>query len=162
MMTKNSLSPSTLGLALILCAWATPARADSARVSAVWAREETYWRDVKNGDAEHYETLWHEQFVGWPCGQDHPLRKASIGDWVRKVRDGHIAVAVNLTHEGAQEFGDIVVVHYSFTRVDTFPDGHVKGKGERRKITHTWMKVGDDWVIIGGMCGELAIKVAAK
>lgn len=151
-----------LAMGVTLCAWEAPARADSARVAAVWTREDEYWRDVRTGDAEHYETLWHEQFIGWPCGQDHPLRKTGIGDWVRKVRDQHIAVAVELTREGAQEFGDTVVVHYSFTRVDTYPDAHVEGRGERRKITHTWMKVGDDWRIIGGMCGELAPKPALK
>ena len=62
----------------------------------------------------------------------------------------------NLTREGAQDFGDVVVVHYSFTRVDTYPDGKVEGLGVVRKITHTWMKVGPDWLIIGGMCGDLS------
>jgi hypothetical protein len=46
-------------------------------------------------------------------------------------------------------------VHYRFTRVDTYPDGRVQGKGKESKITNTWMKVGDAWLIIGGMCGAL-------
>ena len=45
-------------------------------------------------------------------------------------------------------------------KVDTYPDGHVEGRGKHRKITHTWMKVGDAWQIIGGMCGEIAAKPA--
>ena len=35
-------------------------------------------------------------------------------------------------------------------------DGHVEGLGRHYKITHTWMKVGDTWQIIGGMCGDLS------
>ena len=83
------------------------------------------------------------------------MRKPSIGAWVQQVREKHIKVAAELTREGAQDFGSIVVVHYRFTRVDTYPDGHVEGKDEASKITHTWMKVGDTWLIIGGMCGSL-------
>jgi hypothetical protein len=128
---------------------------ESGSVSQVWAREADYWRFVKDGDVESYVALWHDRFIGWPCGQDHPKRKASIGDWVRKVRDDRIQVDAKLTREGAEDFGNVVVVHYRFTRVDTYPSGKVEGKGKESKITHTWMKVGDRWLIIGGMCGTL-------
>lgn len=124
-------------------------------VSQVWRREADYWRFVVAGDVENYVSLWHDKFIGWPCGQDHPKRKASIGDWVREVRDKHIKVAFNLTREGAEDFGNVVVVHYRFTRVDTYPDGTVEGEGKESKITHTWMRLGDSWLIIGGMCGAL-------
>ena len=129
----------------------------SESVARVWAREAEYWRYVADGDVDRYVTLWDERVIGWPCGAPHPLGKASIGDWVRKVRDEHIRVDAKVTPEGARDFGDVVVVHYSFTRVDTYPDGRVEGRGETRKITHTWMKVGDDWLIIGGMCGDLDV-----
>ena len=132
-----------------------PSSGDSASVSAVWRREADYWRFVKAGDVTSYVSLWHDRFIGWPCGQEHPMRKASIGDWVREVRDKQIDVASDLTREGAEDFGTIVVVHYRVTRVDTYPDGHVEGKGKESKITHTWMKAGGAWVIIGGMCGTL-------
>lgn len=155
MKTRRFVAGLALAVGCVAATCIVPAWA-SDHTAAVWAREDEYWRDVRTGAAEHYETLWHDRFIGWPCDQEHPLRKAAIGDWVRKIRDGHIAVAVELTHEGAQEFDDVVVVHYSFTRVDTYPDGQVKGRGERRKITHTWMKAGDTWKIVGGMCGELA------
>ncbi|HEX3123005.1 MAG TPA: nuclear transport factor 2 family protein [Rhodanobacteraceae bacterium] len=128
---------------------------DSASVSEVWRREADYWRFVKAGDVKSYVSLWHDKFIGWPCGQEHPKRKASIGDWVREVRDKQINVNSELTREGAEDFGSIVVAHYRVTRVDTYPDGHVEGKGKESKITHTWMKVGGTWVIIGGMCGTL-------
>ena len=129
---------------------------DTKSVSQVWDREAEYWTYVKAGDVENYRTLWHEKFIGWPCGQTHPVRKDSIGNWVQEVRDKHLEVAAELTREGGEDFGNIVVVHYSFTRVDTYPDGHMEGKDEKSKITHTWMKVGDTWLIIGGMCGPLS------
>jgi hypothetical protein len=132
----------------------SPPSPDGA-IAEVWAREADYWRLVKSGDAAGFESLWHENFIGWPCGQDHPRRKNAIGDWVRQIHDKHIAVSTTLTQEGAQAFGNLVVVHYRLTRVDTFPDGHVEGQGKESKLTHTWLKVGDRWLIVGGMCGTL-------
>jgi ketosteroid isomerase-like protein len=131
------------------------ASAQSRSVAEVWALEDDYWRFVKAGDVERYVTLWHEKFIGWPCDQDHPKRKSAIGDWVREVRDKKIKVTSALTREGAEDFGDTVVVHYRFTKVDTYPDGRVEGHGRESKITHTWMRVGNTWQIIGGMCGGL-------
>jgi ketosteroid isomerase-like protein len=136
--------------------WSMPVAAQNRSMAEVWALEDDYWRYVKAGDVESYVKLWHEQFIGWPCDQDHPKRKAAIGDWVREIRDKKIKVASDLTREGAQNFGNIVVVHYRFTRVDTYPDGRVEGRGKWSKITHTWLRVGGTWQIIGGMCGGLA------
>jgi hypothetical protein len=136
--------------------WPIPASAQSQSVSEVWALEDDYWRFVKAGDVESYRTLWHEKFIGWPCDRDKPLRKSSIGDWVREIRDKKIKVTSVLTREGAEDFGAIVVVHYRFTRVDTYPEGRVEGRGRESKITHTWMRVGNTWQIVGGMCGGLA------
>ena len=134
---------------------AAPSPPDSKSVSEVWERESEYWRHVKAGDVDSYVSLWHDRFIGWPCGEEHPKRKESIGDWVREVRDKHIRVSSEMTREGAEDFGNLVVVHYRFTRVDTYPDGKVEGKGKEKKITHTWMKVGDTWLIVGGMCGTM-------
>ena len=156
------LGAAAMAIGAAMIAWTSPVMAESAAVSAVWEREGEYWRDVKAGDAKHYVTLWHEQFVGWPCGEAHPLGKSAIGGWIAALRDKHVAVDVQLTHEGAQAFDDVVVVHYSFTRVDTYPDGHVEGRGERRKITHTWKKAGNTWLIIGGMCGPIEPDAATK
>ena len=136
--------------------WPVPASAQSRSVSEVWALEDDYWRFVKAGDVESYVKLWHEKFIGWPCDQASPKRKSSIGDWVREVRDKKIKVTSALTREGAEDFGDIVVVHYRFTKVDEYPDGRVEGRGRESKITHTWMRAGSTWQIIGGMCGGLA------
>lgn len=157
-MTPRAIIASLLlagSLGPVVPSIASAAVPESPGVADVWAREDAYWRYVKAGDVENYVTLWHPDFIGWPCDQPHPMGKASIGDWVRKVRDEKLAVEYSLTHEGAQAFDDVVVVHYSFTMVSTFPDGRIEGAGIEKKITHTWRKVGGDWLIIGGMCGPL-------
>ncbi|MDP9145133.1 MAG: nuclear transport factor 2 family protein [Actinomycetota bacterium] len=134
---------------------AIPASAEDQNVSAVWSLEDDYWRFVKAGDVENYRTLWHKDFVGWPCHKDHPAGKSAIGDWVQEIRDKRVTFTADLTREAAQDFGNIVVVHYRSTMVSTYPDGRVEGRGQVSKFTHTWMRVGSSWQIIGGMCGRL-------
>jgi hypothetical protein len=49
----------------------------------------TLQRLVLAGGVAFYITRWHDRFVGWPCGTAHPTTKDSIGNWVRRIRDGH-------------------------------------------------------------------------
>ena len=142
-------------LALIGAVSPVPAVAEATSVSEVWSLENDYWRFVKAGDVRNYRTLWHESFIGWPCHEERPVGKSAIGDWVQEIRDKQVSFTSALTREGAQEFGTVVVVHYRVTMVSTYPDGRVEGRDQVSKITHTWMRVGNTWQIIGGMCGRL-------
>ena len=122
--------------------------------AAVWQMEETYWRLVSSGDVEAYVFLWHDDFVGWPCFSWEPTGKANIGSWVEEIRDNNWTLTYELRPQAVQLFGDIAVVHYAAEYVFDYGDGTRKGEGDWRKFTHTWMKVGEEWQIIGGMCAD--------
>jgi ketosteroid isomerase-like protein len=122
--------------------------------ATVWQMEESYWRLVAAGDVEAYVALWHDDFVGWPCFSWTPTGKANIGSWVEEIRDNDWTLTYELRPEAVQLFGDVAVVHYAAEYVYGYGDGTSKGKGDWRKFTHTWMKVGKDWQIIGGMCAD--------
>jgi hypothetical protein len=128
---------------------------NSPRVSAVWKREELYWKLVKAGDVDSYRTLWDENFRGWPCKNQHTATKPAIGNWVRDIRDQKTKLTYSLTFEGAADFGDVVVIYYKTPMVYEYPDGRVVDKDKVFKFTHTWRKTSDTWLIIGGMCGEI-------
>jgi len=105
-------------VALVDLSPAVPASADDQNVSAVWSREDDYRRFVKAGDVENYLTLWQKDFVGWPCHEDHPAAKPAIGRWVQEIRDKRVTFTADLTREAAQDFGNIVVVHYAAGEVE--------------------------------------------
>ena len=159
-MIRRSLASIVLGF---LCLSSLPALAapppdpESRSVSEVWAREDAYWKYVKAGDVDAYRTLWDERFTGWPCPNAHPQTKAAVGDWVRDIRDKKISLEYSLTREAAKDFGSFVIVYYRTPIVSKLADGSVKNAGREYKFTHTWMKVGSAWLIIGGMCGELPV-----
>lgn len=155
-MIRRALVPILLCFAAVPALFAGPPEsAESRSVTEVWAREDAYWRYVKAGEVEAYRTLWHERFTGWPCVTAHPQTKAAIGDWVRDIRDQKISLEYSLTREAAKDFGNVVIVYYRTPIVRKLANGTVENAGREFKFTHTWMKVGSAWQIIGGMCGDL-------
>ena len=124
------------------------------RQSSVWEMEEAYWRYVSSGNVEEYVALWHDDFVGWPCSSWTPTGKTDIGAWVERIRDNNWTLTYELQPEAIRLFGDVAIVHYAAEYVFDFGDGTTQGVGEWRKFTHTWMQIGDDWQIIGGMCAN--------
>jgi ketosteroid isomerase-like protein len=151
----RDLSTMLRSVIMLSVATALVASVAAAEKDDVWKMEEAYWRYVKAGEVDAYISLWHEDFVGWPCSTLQPSRKANIGDWVREIRDKGVKVTCELHREAVQYFGDVAVVHYSTPLVYEYPDGKITGEGELLKFTHTWMKVNGQWLIIGGMCGVL-------
>ncbi len=141
-------------LVAILCFSLSVAAEDqSPSEKAVWQLEEDYWRYVSTGDLDSYVKLWHDDFVGWPCAEWEPARKGGVGKWLRDIRDNKWKLTYQLKPIGIQEFGgDTVMVHYAAEYVYDYGDGTRSGVGVWRKFTHTWMRTGDAWQIIGGMC----------
>ncbi len=141
---------SVLFLAVVVSSQRTLAQVDD-----VWAMEESYWRFAKAGDVDGYLSLWHEDFVGWSCRALQPERKDTIAGWVGVIRDERLDLNYELHREAIQYFGDLAVVHYKTPIDRSYPDGRILYAGELWKFTHTWMRVGDQWQIIGGMCGKI-------
>ena len=140
-------------LAAVCLAFPLAAREWTVDEKAVWHLEENYWRFVSAGDVDSYVKLWHDDFVGWPCFEWNPARKGDIGKWVRDIRDNRWKLSYQLKPLEIQAFGDdIVVVHYAAEYVYDYGDGTRSGVGLWRKFTHTWMRTGENWQILGGMC----------
>jgi len=129
---------------------------------AVWKLEEDYWRFVQAGDVDAYVQLWHDDFVGWPCHSFTPSDKSGIGSWVRDIRDNHWKLTYALKPLTARTFGNVVVVHYAAEYVYDYGDGTSSGVGLWRRFTHTWLKTGDRWQIIAGMCAAQEPVVAPR
>jgi len=150
---RNSIAPVLVVGALALFS-ARPTVAQSKSINEVWAREQAAWKFAKAGDVENYVALFDERYTGWPCGYPRPATGSTIGDWVREIRDTKAKFTYDLKLEGTQDFGDIVVVVYSTPIASEYPDGRTWGVPGRYKITHTWRRLKNTWIAIGGMCGQ--------
>jgi len=144
-----------LCVAFLFCAAPGLALAQNTGVAEVWGQEDSLWEYVQTGNVEQYLKLWHEDFIGWPCaaGKLHPVGKSDA--WPSRIRGQNLGLSYKLHHEGAEDFGEVIVVHYSTKMTYEYPDGRVTGERQLYKFTHSWMKSGSQWQIIGGMCAPV-------
>ncbi len=97
-----------------------------------------------------YSNLWHNDFLGWPSVSAAPVRKDHITDWITSQTSKGLAFkAGELKPAAIQETGDVAMVYYWITFRWVDKDG--KGEARTLRITHAWLKTGNDWRIIGGM-----------
>src|SRR5215470_3501479 len=134
-----------MGVALS-AAW--PGRADGEQ--PIWDLEQKYWRYVEANDLDSYRSLWHTDFVGWPGVSAAPVRKDHITDWITaQTGQGRKFEFVELKPAAIQMHGDLAVVYYWSTY--KWVDKSGAGTARRTRVTHTWVKNGKDWQIVGGM-----------
>lgn len=117
----------------------------------VWALEDSYWRYVQSNDLEHYRTLWHSDFLGWPLSSPEPVRKAHITDWIAAHTSvGESLKSYTLERLAAQATGGYVTVTYRVHM--TWSGKNDVKKPSNLRVIHTWLRTpGQQWQIISGM-----------
>jgi hypothetical protein len=140
-------------IALSLCApiastIPTPA---SGTEKTIWDLEHSYWQYVEANDLSAYRKLWHADFLGWPSLSAEPVHKDHITDWITsQTSAGRSLKLIAFKSAAIQSTGTTLVVVYYRT---TFKWIDKAGQGDEHtiRVTHTWIKNGQDWQIIGGM-----------
>ena len=120
----------------------------------VWQMEERYWEYVQNIDTVTYKTLWHDDFIGYPSFGDGVSDKSRIARWIPELhKDTSLTFSYKLYKKASNAIGDIVMVFYDTDEMWTDKQNKVVRK-ETYKFTHPWKKIGDRWVILGGMAAN--------
>jgi ketosteroid isomerase-like protein len=140
-----------LSVLLLLCAMPALTQQQSADGEKVWWLEETYWRDVKANDLDHYRSLWHPNFLGWPSVSPEPLRKAQITKWITDHNSkGESLKSYELERLILQQTNALVTTTYRVRLV--WADKNGAGSPQTTRIIHTWVKGSHgQWQIISGM-----------
>lgn len=149
-----------LAISLIPAAPRTAAQAPNAE-QTLWGLEHDYFRYVEANNLSAYSSLWHKGFLGWPSVSPTPVHKEHITDWITsETSQGLSFKLVHFEPAAIQVTGDIGVTCYWATY--KFIDK--EGNGEQRvtRITHTWLKEGKTWHIIGGMSMPESAQAAAR
>jgi ketosteroid isomerase-like protein len=129
---------------------ATQAKSLTATEQTIWDLEHSYWRYVQNNDLSAYRSLWHDDFLGWPRMSSEPVRKDHITDWITsQTAKGLTFKPGEFQPAGIRITGNVAMVFYRMTSQWVDKDG--VGKPTLSRITHTWIKNGAKWQIIGGM-----------
>jgi ketosteroid isomerase-like protein len=149
-----SLRPMKSRLHLIACILAIAEQtfaADTANDQrTLWNRERAYWQHVEKNDLAAYRNLWHEDFLGWPAISASPVGKNHITDWITsQTSKGLTFKAGEFKPAALKVTGDVAFACYWITFRWVDKDGN--GEAHTLRITHAWLRNGNDWRIIGGM-----------
>jgi ketosteroid isomerase-like protein len=139
-------------IALILCGpiASTSAAPTPDAEKTIWDLEHSYWRLVEANDLPAYRNLWHADFLGWPSMNAEPVHKDHITDWITsQTSTEHTFKLIEFKPAAIQSSGSTVVVCYWTTY--KWIDKSGQGDEHSVRVTHTWIKNGNDWQIVGGM-----------
>jgi ketosteroid isomerase-like protein len=116
----------------------------------LWNLEHACWRYVQENDLSSYSNLWHKDFLGWPSVSAAPVHKDHITEWITaQTSKGLVFKNGEFKPAAVQVTGDVAMVCYWITFKWLDKDGN--GAAHTLRITHAWLKTGNDWRIIGGM-----------
>ena len=129
---------------------------DSAKdETQVWNLEKAYWEYVKANDVEKYRALWRDDFVAWPPSSSAPVRKDHLTDWLTEnISKGIKLQSFAIEQLAIQIVRDTAIVHYRIKMVWA-GTGPTESNTEILRATHTWLRTGNTFQIIGGMAAPV-------
>lgn len=114
----------------------------------IWAEELAYFTNLYSADYEGVLALTHEQFLGWPSSSAHPIDAVGSANFMKKLIKKPVKCNIKIEREGIRILNNIALTQY-IIRVSF--EGTNGGKATQSRITHTWIKEGKNWKLLGGM-----------
>ena len=118
----------------------------------IWLLEEDYVAGFRDAADDKVIPMWHEHFLGWPASEARPADKQAVVEYLRK----HAAVpgtwSFQIEKARIQIHRDVAITHFILQRTVDFDAGAAVKRSSR--VTHTWIRDGPQWKILGGMSAE--------
>ena len=118
----------------------------------IWKLEDAYFSNLYKANYPGVLALVHERFLGWPAGLPKPVDKPESSRFMKQLVPRPSKCRFRIEREGIRLLGAIALTQY-IIYVDC-PDSSGIDKKTSSRITHTWVKEGLRWKLLGGMSGE--------
>jgi hypothetical protein len=153
---KNTALLWTIILAFILfpClqAYSTTADKDNRRSTVeedIWALEEAYFTNLYKANYEGVLDLVHSQFLGWPGAVPQPITKEESARFMKQLVPKTTSCTIKIERAGIRVLRDVALTQYTI-HVNCSDTADAK-KTQTSRISHTWVKEGARWKLLGGM-----------
>ena len=154
---KNTVRLWTIVLASILSfsysqAYSATADTNNRRDTVeeeIWALEEAYFANLYNAKYEAVLAIVHSQFLGWPAAVPQPIDKKESARFMRQLVPKPTSCTFKINRAGIRMRGEVALTHYIIHVKCSDAAGVTKTQSSR--ITHTWVKDGARWKLLGGM-----------
>ena len=116
----------------------------------LWPLENAYIDAAMQGDLAKRAAFWHDEYLGWPAGEDRPWDKKYGVTGVQLWYDAHGGKLSTPMLEpiASRVLEDIGITHYRLEYTVTSPEG--KKSKRINRVTHVWLKTNDGWKLFGG------------
>jgi hypothetical protein len=131
------------------CTTMTEKKAATSEEEEIWALEHAYFSNLYKADYDGVLTLVHKQFLGWPDGLFEPIDYNESAGFMRQLVTGPSPCTITIDRKGIRVRGDIALTQYVLHATCSTPNGTAQTKSS--DITHTWVKEGSGWKLLGGM-----------
>jgi len=120
----------------------------------IWKLEEFYF--TKMFDAQHDSalTVAHDKYLAWTDVNPEPSNKQETLTFLKKLLPAPSGIKVSLEHKGISLTDNAALTQMIRTVVIPDTVNHTD-KTIRTRITHTWVKDGGKWKMLGGMSFDL-------
>ena len=115
----------------------------------IWALEQTYLANHQHANHQQIIPMWHDQFLGWPDDEPKPTGIKAVTLRLRRRYPVPAAWTFTIEPGGIRVIGNVAINFYTIHFL-TKDDAGQEQKRSRR-VTHTWIKEGSRWKILGGM-----------
>lgn len=145
-MKLDTIYKTSIGLILLIigvfCGFQAFTQEWSATQKEIWQMEERAWWSMGHeGDIDGYLNIFSEDLIAWPTWTKEPVTKGHI----RKNLVPGDVVSYELKPLAVKVFGDTAITMYIYNMVIEF------GFTQKVAVTHTWVKRGGTWRVIGRM-----------
>ena len=114
----------------------------------IWALEESYFTNLYKANYDGVLAIVHSQFLGWPSSVLQPIDKEGSARFMRQLVPEPTLCTFKIERAGIRLVGDVALTQYTINVNSTDTAGVAKTQSSR--ITHTWVKEGADWKLLGG------------
>jgi ketosteroid isomerase-like protein len=149
------MKKSTVVLSLVLApgclsAQAYPGEGKQPDVEEqIWALEEAYLTYHRDANHQQILPMWHDQFLGWPDLEPKPADKKAVTRRLERKYPEPASWSFTIEPAGIRVIGNVAVNYYTLHFLKKNDAG--EEQKESRRITHTWIRDGSEWKILGGM-----------
>jgi hypothetical protein len=153
---KNTVRLWTIILAFILFSYlqAYSATADTdnrtdTMEEEIWALEEAYFANLYKANYEGVLAIVHSQFLGWPGAVPQPIDREESARFMKQLVPKTTSYLFKIKRAGIRLLGEVALTQYFIHIYCSDTDG--VGDTQSSRITHTWVKEGARWKLLGGM-----------
>ena len=115
----------------------------------IWALEEAYFANLYKANYEKVLAIVHSQFLGWPGALPQPIDREESARFMKQLVPSPTSCTFKIERAGIRLLGDVALTQYIIHVNMSDTTGAAKTQSSR--ITHTWVKEGASWKLLGGM-----------